>query len=95
MKKPTKKERHAIYKEALRLYKDDREPFICNCVGIATDWKYTEGILLNLSLFPELLAQRPKGASLSWWPVTNDHTPRIKALNKCIRLTAPKPRKKP
>jgi hypothetical protein len=94
MKKPTKAERHRIYKKALRLYQEDRAPFLCTCIGIVTDWKYTRGLTLDVPLFPELLAQRPKGASLAWWPAHHD-SPRIKALNKCIRLTAPKPRKKP
>lgn len=64
MIKPTKKQRSAIYKEALLLLETGKEEFMCNAIATAYDKLlygcYTEFLSDDIvELFPEFIAERP------------------------------------
>lgn len=99
MNKPTKAQRHAIYKKAMEYFKDSGDcEFLCVCIGLATGWAHHSGLDLELSKFPELLAQKPAkvvGEQNPWWRYVhkNPSHQRRRALQRCIDLSAPTPRK--
>ena len=102
MRKPTKAERHRIYKGALERmewFRDQRwTPFICCAIDQACFAEFREFPDRDDMgrLFPEFMGCKPKNADYVWWPSTDrGNAARFAAIRKCIRLTAPKPRKKP
>jgi hypothetical protein len=100
MKKPTKRQRHKIYKAALKQMEFERDKgwryFICCAIDVACfaefeDFPEREEME---HLFPEFMATKPKDADYTWWPNTKEgNAARFAAIRKCIHLTAPTPRK--
>jgi hypothetical protein len=97
MKKPTKAERHQIYKRTLVLYLTQ------------IYWRglcyHIKNVLPNdvcemwspysyITFYSELLKRKPKDKSIHdyWWD-TKDRNIRIKVLEECIEETAPKSKK--
>lgn len=101
MKKPTKAQRHKIYRGALEHMERERKngwiPFVCCAIDTACYaefWEFPEREDMG-RLFPEFMACKPKNADYVWWRNTDrGNAARFAAIRKCIRLTAPKPRKK-
>jgi hypothetical protein len=102
MKKPTKAQRHRIYKGALAQMEWERDKgwryFVCCAIDTACfaelqDFPERENME---DLFPEFMSCKPKNADYTWWPNTDKgNAARFAAIRKCIRLTTPAPRKKP
>lgn len=82
-------ERKAIYEEMLADFEADVEYKIQ--MGFCR-WLFDHYELLDISNFPELLAQRPLGNQFGryWWEVgssTDGREKRIKALKKALKQT--------
>jgi len=95
--KYTKRQRHAIYKKALKLFNaSNREffdesglcAFIAKAEGAEEHWLH----FTQDGRLPEIIEQQPRyhHSCWSWWPLDQkgDHK-RIKALERCIALTSP------
>lgn len=100
--KLTKAQRHKVYKEAKRIHIDSegKRPhfFLCCAIRSAMCILFDESPndVEILNWFPEFASKKPvitDSFSTAWWK-RNEHESRIKAINKCIRETAPKRRKK-
>lgn len=94
MKKPTKAQRHAIYKKALERF-DTHPNYLCLVIykaGGEEYWCYSDEMPM---LFPEFAACKPRTATYSWWGHLMDSgiTARRRALLKMIKMSAPKPKK--
>ena len=95
LKKPNKRQRHAIYKKvAKRLEKVNW--FLC--LSCADEW--VPGRVVNEAYemlcdtaFPEIYAHKPKSAveNGAYWDFTPyGHRKRKEVVRKCIEMTAPK-----
>jgi hypothetical protein len=101
MEKPTKAQRHAIYKKALKVLDADIEygvthPYVCIAIQEATEGAFSALDKEDMQNFPEFIKQKPTAASQTgrWWPHDADgNSARRKTLLKCIELTKPTPRK--
>jgi hypothetical protein len=100
MKKPTKAQRHKIYKAALKHMERDADngwtPFMCCALDLACFAELNEfPDRENLSeLFPEFAASKPKGADYVWFsPTKSGNATRFATMHKLIADTAPTPRK--
>lgn len=96
MKKPTKAQRHAIYKKALERFNETRDNSLCRqvwyCWGANIE---TTSPVHMPQYFAELKAQRPKNAGHYWWSNDgNGLNARRRALLRCIKLSAPTKRAK-
>jgi hypothetical protein len=96
MKKPTKAQRHAIYKKALKEF-DQNPSGLCRVVG---DLAQLQGFVRVYHVpdhWPEFSAQKPvRTSSIGWWWsfTAQGHAARRRALLKMIEMSAPKPRSK-
>jgi hypothetical protein len=90
MKKPTKAQRHEIYKKALDSLADDEWHGICYHIDRCSKPWSTLWSGYNHSLWPELLAVRPREGGGYWWRLDNaGNVARHQALLKMIALSAP------
>lgn len=80
--KPSKFQRHKIYKGALKLIKSEDKGFICPAINSASHLKF------NIKDFPEFMAFKPDDRSIVdvWW-IAGDKATRIKVLETCIEQT--------
>ena len=101
MKKPTKAQRHRIYKDTLKRMEqtadDGYTPFICCSLDLACFAEFNEfPDRKGMSYFPEFAAAKPAKADYVWWPSNKrGNAARFAAIHKMIASTAPTPRKKP
>jgi len=99
MKKPTKAQRHQIYKDAiLYLTNKNRQSLgICSAIyrALSDDKAKFWDSYEHMSYFPEVLRRKPENITnmTYWWVVPNIKI-RIKVLEECIEETTPKTRKK-
>ena len=90
---PSKQERHAIYKEAAKIFgglNGMSAIGLCYCICNADERKARVFIHLK-ECFPELYAQMPPGAKEGerWWQANKaGYQARLKAINRCIELTS-------
>lgn len=89
--KPTKRQRHKIYKDALELIRSKKctSEFLCHVMADTMKVSRTGWQSLYLDDFPEIKKRKPKNARFTWWRGTNK-SPRAKCLIACIKETAPK-----
>lgn len=103
---PNRTQRHGIYRDALKAYRKMVRKYtanriemlgLCSIVKYGTAaWDkfgidpYTYHGLVNL---PELNSMDPNSGRSYWFPLFNTKN-RIDILKKCIKLTAPKTKKK-
>lgn len=92
--KPTKRQRHKIYKDALKLIrsKECTSEFLCHIMADTMKVDRFHWQERYLDDFPEIKKRKPKNASFTWWRGSYK-SPRIKCLIACIKETAPKPKK--
>ncbi len=92
LKKPNKRQRHAIYK---RVAKQLEKVNWFLCLMCADEWQKTYGPLFfseYKTSFPEIYAQKPRraGDNAAYWSITPyGHRKRKEVIAKCIEMTAP------
>lgn len=90
--KPTRRQRHAIYKKALELF-DHRPDGLCHCILEASNERWAVFIVEVPVYFKEMgdIHRELKVPYGYWWPLGPiGHAMRREALRRCIALTAPK-----
>ena len=95
LKKPNKRQRHAIYKRVAKQL-EKQNWFLC--LMCADEW--VPGLVANEAYemicdtaFPEIYAQKPRreAENGAYWNLTpSSHRKRKEAIAKCIEMTAPK-----
>lgn len=96
MKKPTKAERHQIYKDALIIFEDGYSIGLCSAIHRSLSYDTLNwGPYGCMSFFPELWKRKPIGVKKDdyWWKV-GDKISRIRILKECIEESTPKIKKK-
>lgn len=91
MKRPTKEERHVIYKSALEYYKNDLNvDCLCEALTNCKANKRTYNAFSNMgTFFPEVYKHKPEyKASELFWFLLNDRQSRISILEQAINETA-------
>lgn len=92
--KPTREERHNIYKAAKKAYKEDNHSDVGICYYLshndANNQRYDSYGQEGLNNFPEIAQHKPEDVIISsyWFNITNKRV-RIAIFNQAIKETKP------